>query len=80
MTTDSYARTGLAPAAQTTLRVVAREEPVPASAVFLAEAAETEASVDATDIRALVAFVTPLRVPFFATCVTRSPPRTGRPA
>jgi hypothetical protein len=74
----------LAPTAQITLREVAEvalEEPAAAlSALFFAVAADMEVSVDATDIRDLVALLTPLSVPLFVTCVTRSPPRTGRPA
>jgi hypothetical protein len=66
------------------LREVEAVAPAPSaaalSAVLRALAGETAAVVVGTDIRALLALFTPLRAPLPATWVTRSPPRTGRPA
>ncbi len=64
--TVSKARAGLPSPAQTTLRALA--------------AAFSFGCVDGTDMRASVALSTPLDFPSAAVWVTRSPPRTGRPA
>ncbi len=86
LTTVSYARTGLPVAAQTTLRGAASALVFAfflaldaASALFLAAAGASRASVPDTAIVASVALVT-LRAPLFFTCTTRSPPSTGSPA
>ncbi len=70
-------------AAHTTLRAVAAVAfavPAALSAVCFAAAGDTAAVVLGTDIRALVALLTPFSAPFFAVWTTRSPPSTGRPA
>ncbi len=86
VTTVSYARTGLPEAAQITLRgaslasaLVFFSAAEADSALFLALAAGWAASVVDTAILACVALST-VRVPFFFSWTTRSPPRTGRPS